>query len=218
MHQGREEVRNPDHQMFGKHRVNISLFTANTGSQVLTEKSGCLIGSCWDILLFWASLEFWGFLFFVSVRGKKKTKTEPGEVSLLVVFSRCLLGLLSLVGEVLTTCLGFYFTYVFSLPCVHKESERQAVSAVRCGDVARLVIQEMSWCTVSMILNTYLSAYLRKTMSFLYSCNYYLPSLLLQCVCIHLEGFYCKASQCCFQERELVMAQSGMTQTSGACI
>lgn len=114
-------MRNPDHQVFGKHRVIISLFTANTGSQVLTERSGCLIGSCWDILLFWASLEFWGFFVFCfSQRKKKKNKTEPGEVFLLVVFSRCLLGLLSLVGEVLTTCMGFYFTYVFSLPCVHK--------------------------------------------------------------------------------------------------
>lgn len=73
MHQGREEVRNPDHQVFGKHRVIISLFTANTGSQVLTERSGCLIGSCWDILLFWASLEFWGFFVFCFSQRKKKT-------------------------------------------------------------------------------------------------------------------------------------------------
>lgn len=67
-----------------------------------------------------AGLEFGsGRLFFVLIRAKKKpnkTKIEPGEVSLLVVFSRCLLGLLFLVGEILTTCMGFYFC----LPHVHK--------------------------------------------------------------------------------------------------
>lgn len=83
------------------------------------ERSVCLIGGCWDILLFWASLEFWGLLFwFLFWSEEKKTKTEPGEVSFLVVFSRCLLGLLSLVGEILTTYMGFY--YVFTLFCVHK--------------------------------------------------------------------------------------------------
>lgn len=49
-----------------------------------------------------------------------KHKTETGEVPLLIVFSRCLPGLYSLVHEILTACLGFYFTYVFSLPFVHK--------------------------------------------------------------------------------------------------
>lgn len=43
-------------------KVNISLFAASTGSQVLTERCGCLIGGCWDILLFLASFEFWGIL------------------------------------------------------------------------------------------------------------------------------------------------------------
>lgn len=99
-----------------KNIVNISLFTANAGSQVLTERSGCLIGGGWDILLFWTSLEFPGILFCLFFWSEqKKNKTEPGEVSLLVVFSRCLLGLLSLVGEILTRCMGFYFTYVFNL-------------------------------------------------------------------------------------------------------
>ena len=55
-------------------------------------------------------------------------------------------------------------------------------------------------------------------MSFFYSSNYHLPSLFLQYICIHMEGFYCKASQYCFQERQVIMTQSGMTQTSGVCV
>lgn len=61
-------------------RVNMSLFTASTDSQVLTQSYGCLIGGCWDILLFWASLQFWSIL----VRGqerKKATEKNPKPTS-----------------------------------------------------------------------------------------------------------------------------------------
>lgn len=69
-------------------------------------------------MLFGAGLEFGsGRLFFVLIKAKKKpnkTKTEPGEVSLLVMFSRCLVGLLFLVGEISTMCMGFIFAYLVS--------------------------------------------------------------------------------------------------------
>lgn len=101
---------------------------------------------------FW---QVWSFGVFWSEDRKEKNqlkKTNP----LLVVLSRCLLGLLFRVGEICTICLEFYFTFCW--PCVHKYSERQAVSVVCCGDIPRVVAQEMSWCTVAMTLNTCLSA------------------------------------------------------------